>query len=246
MDKLLDFYPERLHKIEGNYVYNYSGLDLKSIKLRFRGTNNLLIVADEVEIMNSSFDFRASDSVVYVGTNSLRAHILMGHGVSIYIGKGTTFTNTCNITAAEGHDILIGEDCMIAEGVYVTNTDGHPIFDQSGQRVNPGKSIHIGDHVWIGRGAEVLKGVKVHSGSIVGAKAVVTKDIPSNSVSVGNPNRVLRSDISFGRYTTVNLPEERYQKVDPPLMYGANCLGNINRLNQIKDFQKKIAPYIAV
>lgn len=164
----------------------------------------------------------------------------MGHDVSIYIGSGTTFTNTCNITAAEGYDILMGENCMVAEDVYITNTDGHPIFDEAGQRVNPGKDISIGDHVWIGRGAEILKGVKLHSGSIVGAKSVVTKDIAANCVSVGNPNRIVREDVSFGRYTTLNLPEERYQKIETPDMFEAACLGDVNRLKKIKSLQELI------
>ncbi|APV41531.1 hypothetical protein PFAS1_20005 [Pseudomonas frederiksbergensis] len=240
MKELFTFGPRRVHKIKGNYIYNYSNIDSASTKLKFRGENNVVVVADGAEIKNSIFDFRASNAVIYIGTSFLRAYILLGHGVSISIGKGSTFTNTCNITAAEGHDICIGEDCMIAEEVYITNTDGHPVFDKSGHRINSGKSIYIGDHVWIGRGAEILKGVKVHSGSIVGAKTVVTKDIPSNSVSVGNPNRILRNDVSFGRYTVVTLPEERYQEIEPPKMYAENCLGDAALLQQLEQLKMKI------
>ncbi len=227
-----------VRKIGGNYVYNYGGFDSKSSRLKFRGVNNVLIVADGVEVKNSIFDFRADNSIVYIGTEFLRANILLGSGVVVSIGKGTTFTNVCNITAAEGHDISIGENCMIAEGVYVTNTDGHPIFDRFGRRVNNGKSIHVGDHVWIGRGAEILKGVKVHSGSIVGAKSIVTKDVPANTVSVGNPNRLLRTDVSFGRYTTLTLPEEAYQRIDIPVLYPSECVGDISKLITLRTFQR--------
>jgi acetyltransferase-like isoleucine patch superfamily enzyme len=230
----------RLTKVGGNYIYNSAGLDLKTTKLKFRGVNNVLILGDGVQVKNSVFDFRADNSVVYIESSALRANLFMGQDVTISVGQGTTFTNTCNITAAEGYDIAIGKNCMVAEDVYITNTDGHPIFDQDGDRVNRGKGIYIGDHVWIGRGAEILKGVEVHSGSVIGAKSIVTKSVPSNSVSVGNPNRLIRSGISFGRYTTLTLPEESYQKIDPPELYSVGDLGCVEMLTFARRLKDKI------
>ena len=56
-------------------------------------------------------------------------------------------------------------------------------------RANP---IRIGDDVWLGTGAVVTRGVTIHSGAVIGARAVVTEDIPANAIAMGNPARVVK------------------------------------------------------
>ncbi|EHM02236.1 bacterial transferase hexapeptide repeat protein [Acetobacteraceae bacterium AT-5844] len=55
----------------------------------------------------------------------------------------------------------------------------------------------IGDHVWIGDDALVLKGVTIGQASIIGARSVVTKDVPPNSVAVGTPARIIRRNVTW-------------------------------------------------
>jgi acetyltransferase-like isoleucine patch superfamily enzyme len=76
----------------------------------------------------------------------------------------------------------------------------HPIIDlESKQRINYGRSIEIGDHVWIGAQAQILKGAKIGSGSIIGTRAVVTGAIPENCIAVGVPAKVIRHNVSWDR-----------------------------------------------
>lgn len=64
------------------------------------------------------------------------------------------------------------------------------------KRINPTKSIFIGDHVWIGQSSMILKGTKIGSGSIIGAMSLVSgKEIPSNTSWGGVPARQLETDI---------------------------------------------------
>ena len=56
--------------------------------------------------------------------------------------------------------------------------------------------MRIGNHVWIGKRAIILKGVTIGDGSIVGMGAVVTKDVPSNSLAVGNPAKIYVGKVS--------------------------------------------------
>ncbi|RLM32799.1 DapH/DapD/GlmU-related protein [Haloarcula sp. Atlit-120R] len=57
--------------------------------------------------------------------------------------------------------------------------------------------MHIGDNVWIGQGVTVLKGVSIGDGSVIGASSVVSKDIPPQSLAVGQPANVVREDVAW-------------------------------------------------
>ena len=88
--------------------------------------------------------------------------------------------------------IELGTGCLLAADVYITDADWHEPY----HRVfppGPAAPVVIGANVWLGHGAKVLKGVSIGDNSIVGAGAVVTRDIPANSVTAGNPARVIRT-----------------------------------------------------
>jgi acetyltransferase-like isoleucine patch superfamily enzyme len=107
-------------------------------------------------------------------------------GVSGFIGKGSI------IVARDA--IYIGHNSMIAEYVTIRDQD-HKIevsgpFGLNGFVTAP---IRIGNNVWIGAKATVLKGVTIGDNVVIGANSVVTHDIPSNSVAVGAPARVIRT-----------------------------------------------------
>lgn len=93
------------------------------------------------------------------------------------------------ISAAE--EIVIEDNCMLASGAYVTDSDWHGIYD----RVSMGRAqpVRLEKNVWIGDSAIVCKGVTIGENSIVGAGAIVVSSIPPNSVAVGNPARVVRT-----------------------------------------------------
>ena len=97
-----------------------------------------------------------------------------------------------NLTLVDDADIYIGDCTMFGPNVTVA-TAGHPILpelrEKGYQYVMP---VHIGRNCWIGSGAVILPGITVGDNVVIGAGSVVTKDIPSNTVAVGNPCRVLR------------------------------------------------------
>ncbi|MCG6369200.1 DapH/DapD/GlmU-related protein, partial [Vibrio fluvialis] len=72
-------------------------------------------------------------------------------------------------------------------------TAGHPVAPEYRENIAQFNiPIHIGRNVWIGANSVVLPGVTIGENSVIGAGSVVTKDIPSNVVAVGNPCRVVR------------------------------------------------------
>lgn len=92
-----------------------------------------------------------------------------------------------------GHGITIGTDCIFAAFVYINSSDHN--YSRSEKIQNQGFSgsrITIGNDVWLGGQVFINKGVTIDDGSIIGAGAVVTRDIPSYCVAVGNPARVIK------------------------------------------------------
>lgn len=90
--------------------------------------------------------------------------------------------------------IIIGNDVAIAEGVLIRDSDNHRIVPGDSPVSQP---IRIGDHVWIGLRAIILKGVTIGTGSIVAAGALVTRDVPENCLVGGVPAKVIKSDIQW-------------------------------------------------
>ncbi len=115
---------------------------------------------------------------------------LEGNGGTISIGAGTTVNAFSRIVAHNG--ITIGAGCAIAQFVAILDHDhafkSGEAAGMSGYRT---ASVVIGDHVWIGDKATILRGTRIGDGVVIGAGAVVNKDVPPYSLAVGSPCRIL-------------------------------------------------------
>lgn len=112
------------------------------------------------------------------------------YGKNIELGDNVYFNFNCVILDVA--KVVIGSNVLMGPGVQIY-TATHPLdpkLRQQGQEF--GKSITIGDGVWIGGGAILCPGVTIGENSVVAAGAVVTKDVPANVVVGGNPARVIK------------------------------------------------------
>ena len=111
-------------------------------------------------------------------------------GENIHIER--KFYANHNLSILDGGRVDIGDYVFIAPNVVIT-TAGHAIDpEQRDKGLEIALPISIGSHVWIGANVTILPGVKIGSNVVIGGGAVVTKDIPSDVIAVGNPARILR------------------------------------------------------
>jgi maltose O-acetyltransferase len=127
-----------------------------------------------------------------LGENTIiRPPFRCDYGFQTSIGKNT-FINF-GLTCADVAKVTIGDDVQIGPNVQLL-TPTHPTEPEPRrQKWEAAKPIVIEDNVWLGGGVTVCPGVTIGENSVIGAGAVVTRDIPSNVVAVGNPARVIRS-----------------------------------------------------
>jgi acetyltransferase-like isoleucine patch superfamily enzyme len=107
----------------------------------------------------------------------------------INIGKYSLICPGVRISAASG--ITIGDSCMMASSVYITDSDWHGIYDRL-DYIGSSAPVTIGNNVWVGDSAIICKGVNIGENSIIGAGSVVRKNIPANSIVAGNPAKVVK------------------------------------------------------
>lgn len=134
-----------------------------------------------------------------LGVLRLSRHLQLYQGVHFFldsseaevnIGLGTYLNRRTEITCKRS--VTIGERCAISWDVLITDTDYHQLGE--GEHTAP---VRIGDRVWIGAKAMILKGVTVGDGAVIAAGSVVTKDVPGGALVAGNPARVVRENVSW-------------------------------------------------
>lgn len=113
------------------------------------------------------------------------------YGKQISIGK--RFFANFNFTVLDEAPVTIGDDCFIGPNVsiYTACHSTDPVERNSRQEW--AKAVTIGNNVWIGGSVTILPGVSIGDNVSIGAGSVVVKDIPSNTVAVGNPCKVIKN-----------------------------------------------------
>jgi len=137
---------------------------------------------------------------VYIGDDVRLSGSLVISGGRVFdecefrVGNRTFIGSGCAFAVAKS--ITIGDDVLIAGSCSVSDYSAHPLDPErriAGVQVDPEdvRPVRIENKAWIGRAATILPGVTIGEGAVVGAAAVVTKDVPAGHICVGNPGRLL-------------------------------------------------------
>ena len=146
--------------------------------------------------------FIAPDVVLQIGPRAqieLGRWSWLGHGTKIRchegvvsIGAKTVIGQECTISAYQ--HVSVGRECVIADRVMLIDFDHGMVEVERPIRLQGiyKRDVRVGNNVWIGYGACILRGVTVGDNAVIGTNAVVTEDVPDNAVVGGVPARVIR------------------------------------------------------
>lgn len=167
---------------------------------------------------NTKFaDFDSRREIIHklfgkVGKNAnMNKPFYCDYGVNIEVGDNFYVNFDCIIL--DVNKVTIGNNVMFAPRVSIY-TAGHPIDkDVRNESLEFGTEVKIGNDVWIGGNVVINPGVTIGDNVVIGSGAVVTKDIPSNVIAVGNPAKVLREINENDKILWENKKQEYYNNL---------------------------------
>lgn len=168
----------------------------------FIGNNNSIFIGDGAKINNFKIKITGDNCQIRVGRAcdvSLNVH-LDGIGCSIEVGDKTTMSRVLMVCQEDGSKIVVGEDCMFSNDIFIRTSDSHSILDMhTKKRLNFPGDVIIGDHVWVGQSVKINKGITIKNDSIIANASVVTKDVDANTAVAGIPARPVKHGITWDR-----------------------------------------------
>lgn len=188
---------------KGN-VFNHKCTLFRNLLCSFHGVDNEVVIGGDslTTLSNCHIIINGNQNKVIIenGVRAIDLAICIENDNNlIYIGKNTWINGKTELAAIEGTDIKIGDDCLLSANITFRTGDSHSVLDAlTRKRINPSKSIIIGNHVWIGNTVIVFKGSVVGSHSVIGGGSVVTgKTFNEHTAIGGNPARVIKESVDW-------------------------------------------------
>jgi acetyltransferase-like isoleucine patch superfamily enzyme len=187
--------------VDSSRIETYDGfLDNCNGSINFDGCGNTLIIRKPSRLQGVYITLSAGGSIIVdrdVHASGLILHA-RGAGARVEVGHGVAVNGDLDANAAEPSTISIGADCLFGSNCRINSSDIHHILDaDTGERLNPARDVHIGEHVWLGGGVSVMKGAVIGRDSVVAAGAIVTGQFGPGCVLAGNPARVVREGVTW-------------------------------------------------
>lgn len=197
-NKIIISYPSIHNKYEiGNNLNGLTFYGKTKARLNLYIGKNTTFHNCEIVVYKQTTYGKDDDKVVF-GDNCILHNLhIEFHDGNLIIG------NDCRLFSGylvieEGKSIKIGKRCLFAREIEIRTSDSHTVLNLEGKRINPAQDVLIGDHVWIGKYAKILKGGAINHDSILGYYSLLTKYFyESNVILAGQPAKIVKRDINW-------------------------------------------------
>lgn len=175
--------------------------EIDGLSIICNGNDNVIKIHKDTKFYTSLIHIGNDKTNVEIGKSSclcINVRCCFGEGQMFKIGAGTQI-GQATFYLDEQSGCCIGKDCMFSNGITVWGADGHGILELRGGYVNQAeKPVIIGDHVWVGFQATILKESKISDNSILGACSVLAKKFEEQNVAIaGNPAKIVKTGINW-------------------------------------------------
>lgn len=179
-----------LEKLEAGLEYNYCDPELSAHKHRAAA------LCDRLEALSTS-ETAARAQLLRELFGAAGDNPRVMHGFHCDDGKnitvGDNFMANYNVTILDRARVRIGDNALIAPGTVITTVNHAFTPKRRAEGICTAKPVNIGNDVWIGANVTILSGVTIGDNVIIAAGAVVTKDVPSNSLVGGVPAKLIKT-----------------------------------------------------
>lgn len=178
-----------------------NGVRLKRTRIEIHGHGNRIEIMPGSKLVGTHIHIFGNENLVYIqnGCSMYQATLYMEDDRNrILIGENSTIHKETELAAIEGTTIKVGRECLFSSEIDVRTGDSHSILGDDGIRINPSADVEIGDHVWIGTRAMILKGVSIAENCVVGAGSIVTRPFAEAGCALaGNPATAVKKGINW-------------------------------------------------
>lgn len=201
----LRFIPRTKIKGKNNSIV-YGNSLLRNCRISIIGNNNSIVINNGTVL--SFFDgmiihiIGSNNEIIIDEQASVKGLgiCMEDDGNKLICGKSLKVSGSTHLAMIEGTEIKIGSDCMFSANISFRTGDSHSILDaKSKKRINPSKSILIGNHVWVGNTVLVFKGAQIGDNSIIaGGTVVVGKKFDNHCIiGGGNPSTIIKQGVTW-------------------------------------------------
>jgi len=178
---------------------------VKKLRVSATGTKNKIVLYEPFKFSHKLRISLSSNAEIVIKPNCNLCggcNIIKMRGEEpnfLHIGKNFGCGANATFDITDHGNITIGDNCMFSWNIYFKSDDTHPVISTTdGAVLNKSDEIVVGDNVWIGMNASILKNSRIPSHCIVGAYSVVAKRFDmENCALAGNPARVVKTDVDW-------------------------------------------------
>ena len=191
----------------GNWVWGRRGLNLrwtgvfaKNVKIYNHGRDNVVEFGKGCRMYDCKIQIFGDGNRVSIDHDCVckGMDIWISDGSVLKVGHNSHFTGDIHLACLEGKSVSIGKQCLFSNDITFRTGDSHVITDLEDNRINYGRDIVVGDHVWVGQQVVILKGASIAPDTIVGTRSLITNGVyPANVVLAGSPAKVVKEKVNW-------------------------------------------------